>query len=168
MSSSNSQEVVKNEANRTTTTTDNNSNNDISKILQYGGGENLKPRNSNLGFSSLGMSALFYSFLKNNNNSNSTAKISPPNSAAAAKSGGRPPLIETPSIDNDDNANRMLNSASMTNRRASPLTQQKLRNLQEAIVKQYPKEQLTSLGVVIPNVASFDLGFTSSDEISSS
>lgn len=165
--SSNSQEVVKNEANKTLTNRTTDNSNDISKILQYGGGENLKPRNSNLGFSSLGMSALFYSFLKNNN-SNSSTKISPPNSAAAAQQvkSGRPPLIETPSIDNDD-ANRMLNSNSM-NMRASPLTQQKLRNLQEAIVKQYPKEQLTSLGVVIPNVASFDLGFTSSDEISSS
>lgn len=136
---------------------------------------------SGLGFSSLGMSALFYSFLKNsqkNSAQNSPSPSSTPpiasshshhetkhmsqasfppytnhrntNTNTKSQSHSLPPVSSAIVLGSDNNNSKRAIDSSMSSR-ASPLTQNKLRSLQEAIVSQYPKEQLTSLGIVVPN-----------------
>lgn len=103
------------------------------------------------GLGSLGMSALFYSFLKNNaKNINS-----PPGDSGYDSR-------QDSSLNNSNlssttmsslNKSQQQNLMPTTNNTASPITQMKLKNLQEALAKHYSKEQLSQLGIVIPNIS---------------
>ncbi|RMZ93945.1 Rho GTPase-activating 21 [Brachionus plicatilis] len=95
-----------------------------------------------IGLGSLGMSALFYSFLKNN----ARGTGSPADSGYESR------------IDNSGMANRTSSLYQETEKnspnKSLPLAQLKLKNLQEVIAKSYSKEELSKYGIMVPNVQS--------------
>jgi hypothetical protein len=113
---------------------------------------------------SLGMSSIFNSFInKNNSPQTKNSLSSPPDSGYDS----RQDTVLNSNINNklstldsskqkSTTSNNNLNEPIQNRAGASssPITQVKLKKLQEALTKHYSKEQLTQLGIVIPGVNS--------------
>lgn len=106
---------------------------------------NNRQNRNTIGLGPLGMSALFYSFLKNN-----TKGVGP-----AADSGYESRM------DNSAKINRASTLYQETDKNSTnksmPLAQLKLKNLQEVIAKTYSKEEFSNYGIMVPNVQSTNL-----------
>lgn len=102
---------------------------------------NNRANKNTIGVGSLGMSALFYSFLKNNAKGNG----SPVDSGYESR------------FDNSGIVNRASVLSPESENKPASLAQLKLKNLQEAIAKTYSKEEYSKYGIMVPNVQSASL-----------
>ncbi|CAF0950301.1 unnamed protein product, partial [Brachionus calyciflorus] len=111
--------------------------------------QRTKTNRNTVGLASIGMSALFYSLLKNNAAKHTGSPVdsgydsrhdSTFNTSSILSNKTSPNLYQAPQME------KFNSNSNQTN-----LAQIKLKNLQEAIARNYSKEEFSNYGIVIPN-----------------